>query len=452
VIQGLHRLKWLFGNYFVEKQLYIRSQGSVKYISLSGRSQTMLALLTVCLCLWVGYASVNTLFRSSLDQEKSIETNQKILAYEDEINRLRIAYDNLNGKLAMTKDWFGETTNRLETRHKELNDLLERHASVTNSITKMQQRFTETKNRTRRSTGQTTLVAQVGQDTNGSFESRLSVPKVLMSERHLAGLNNKTNTLSETLSGSNVPVPLLSENLHARITNLNTRQKDLIDAIEESTDRKIREYTAIIKGTKVLEPESFIAQIVPESDRAMGGPYIPIKTSRDLESSLDRQIYRISGNLDYLSDLSSAIENIPLSRPIHNYRRTSGFGPRVDPFKKRAAFHSGTDFGTPTGTPVHATLNGTVTYAGNRGPYGLVVEIDHGQGFKTRYAHLNKTLVRRGQVVGFQEQIGQAGNTGRSTGPHLHYEIWHQGRVHNPSHFLANGEQIFNTAETYSSD
>ncbi len=452
MIQRLHRLKWLFGNYFVEKQLYIRSQGSVKYISLSGRSQTMLALLTVCLCLWVGYASVNTLFRSSLDQEKSIETNQKILAYEDEINRLRIAYDNLNGKLAMTKDWFGETTNRLETRHKELTDLLERHASVTNSITKMQQRFTETKNRTRRSTGQTTLVAQVGQDTNGSFESRLSVPKVLMSERHLAGLNNKTNTLSETLSGSNVPVPLLSENLHARITNLNTRQKDLIDAIEESTDRKIREYTAIIKGTKVLEPESFIAQIVPESDRAMGGPYIPIKTSRDLESSLDRQIYRISGNLDYLSDLSSAIENIPLSRPIHNYRRTSGFGPRVDPFKKRAAFHSGTDFGTPTGTPVHATLNGTVTYAGNRGPYGLVVEIDHGQGFKTRYAHLNKTLVRRGQVVGFQEQIGQAGNTGRSTGPHLHYEIWHQGRVHNPSHFLANGEQIFNTAETYSSD
>ena len=452
MIQRLHRLKWLFGNYFVEKQLYIRSQGSVKYISLSGRSQTMLALLTVCLCLWVGYASVNTLFRSSLDQEKSIETNQKILAYEDEINRLRIAYDNLNGKLAMTKDWFGETTNRLETRHKELNDLLERHASVTNSITKMQQRFTETKNRTRRSTGQTTLVAQVGQDINGSFESRLSVPKVLMSERHLAGLNNKTNTLSETLSGSNVPVPLLSENLHARITNLNTRQKDLIDAIEESTDRKIREYTAIIKGTKVLEPESFIAQIVPESDRAMGGPYIPIKTSRDLESSLDRQIYRISGNLDYLSDLSSAIENIPLSRPIHNYRRTSGFGPRVDPFNKRAAFHSGTDFGTPTGTPVHATLNGTVTYAGNRGPYGLVVEIDHGQGFKTRYAHLNKTLVRRGQVVGFQEQIGQAGNTGRSTGPHLHYEIWHQGRVHNPSHFLANGEQIFNTAETYSSD
>ena len=123
---------------------------------------------------------------------------------------------------------------------------------------------------------------------------------------------------------------------------------------------------------------------------------------------------------------------IPLSLPIHDYRVTSGFGPRLDPFKKRAAFHAGVDFGTATGTPVYATLSGTVTRSGYKGPYGLVVEIDHGNGFRSRYGHLARSRVRRGQAVEFQQHIADAGNSGRSTGPHLHYEVLRHKKPVNP--------------------
>ena len=130
---------------------------------------------------------------------------------------------------------------------------------------------------------------------------------------------------------------------------------------------------------------------------------------------------------------------------------TSGFGARIDPFKKRAAFHAGVDFGTASGTPVHTTLAGTVTRAGYKGPYGLIVEIDHGNGFRTRYGHLARALVRQGQRVEFQQHIADAGNSGRSTGPHLHYEVGYDGKVRNPMAFLDAGKPIFNIAEAIQS-
>ena len=244
----------------------------------------------------------------------------------------------------------------------------------------------------------------------------------------------------------------MADETYVRIDNLSVRQKDLIDAVEENTDKALREYVAIIEGTNLLKPDNFVAQIVPEEERASGGPYIPLASKNKLGQNLDQQLFRISSNLERLDNLSRAITHIPLARPIHNYRQTSSFGPRIDPIQKRPAFHSGVDFGTPTGTAVYATLAGVVTYAGNRGPYGKVVEIDHGNGFKTRYAHLNKTRVRRGQSVGFQDQIGDSGNTGRSTGPHLHYEIWYEGRVRDPHSFLTTGQQIFSVSETLGSE
>jgi len=84
---------------------------------------------------------------------------------------------------------------------------------------------------------------------------------------------------------------------------------------------------------------------------------------------------------------------------------------------------------------------------GLKGPYGLVVELDHGNGFRTRYGHLGKSHVKRGQYIGFQEPIADAGSSGRSTGPHLHYEIWYDGKVKDPAGFLNAGKQIFNIAE-----
>lgn len=450
--ETVRKIKWFFNGYFVEKQIYIRSAGSVRYISLSARSQSLLALMLVALCLWTGFTTVRSIFAEQIAQQQTANLRLKLLEYQDRLNQLQVAYDGLNGQLALTKDWFNETTAQLEARHNTLTDMLERHSAVTQNIETMQVAFSETARKTKRAYGDTTLVARVGRVSGIDLESRLSRVTPEKGEKTLTRMTDHQN-LSDgaslmVQSAISAPVPLIDDSLYQRMGNLKTRQSDLVDALEENTDRNIREYNAIIANTTVLDPKTFIAEVVPQDGSALGGPYIPIKSTLKLGQTLDQQISRIASNLEQLESLSLAISRIPLARPIHNFRMTSGFGPRMDPIRKRPAFHAGADFGTSTGTPVHATLAGTVTYAGNRGPYGLVVEIDHGNGFKTRYAHLHRVRVRRGQTIGFQERIGDAGNTGRSTGPHLHYEVWYKGKVRNPENFLASGKQIFNVAET----
>ena len=116
--------------------------------------------------------------------------------------------------------------------------------------------------------------------------------------------------------------------------------------------------------------------------------------------------------------------------------RSSGFGPRLDPFTGRYAFHPGLDFSGPSGTAIYATAPGTVVFAGSDGTYGNMVEIDHGYGFHTRYAHLSGVTVQIGTRIAKGAEVGRLGTTGRSTGPHLHYEIWYDRSVREPGRFL----------------
>lgn len=126
----------------------------------------------------------------------------------------------------------------------------------------------------------------------------------------------------------------------------------------------------------------------------------------------------------------------PSSTPIANSYITSGFGGRADPFGGGAAFHKGIDFHANIGDPVLAVADGVVSYAGQRSGYGNVVEIDHGNGYITRYAHNSRLLVRVGELVHRGTEVARAGSSGRSTGAHVHFEVWMNGRVVNPSRFL----------------
>jgi len=115
---------------------------------------------------------------------------------------------------------------------------------------------------------------------------------------------------------------------------------------------------------------------------------------------------------------------------------------RLDPFTRRPAYHSGLDFAGGHATPIHATGPGVVSYVGRRSGYGNVVEIDHGRGLKTRYAHLSGFAVRPGERVAVGQRIAAMGSTGRSTGTHLHYEVWVNGRAQNPGRFLKAGRYV----------
>ena len=120
----------------------------------------------------------------------------------------------------------------------------------------------------------------------------------------------------------------------------------------------------------------------------------------------------------------------------------STFGNRVDPFRKRSAFHSGVDYPAPRGTAILASAGGKVTFAGYRAEYGNTVEIDHGNGYVTRYAH-NSRLVRQvGDLVRAGQEIAKAGSSGRSTGAHVHFELWQDGVVVNPRKFLGHNNAL----------
>lgn len=140
--------------------------------------------------------------------------------------------------------------------------------------------------------------------------------------------------------------------------------------------------------------------------------------------------------------LRRALKVLPLAAPLDGYTVSSGFGRRKDPLNRRRAIHTGVDLLAPLRSPVLATAPGRVVFAGRKGGYGRMVEIDHGLGVHTRYGHLAAIHVHVGQPLGVGQRVGLLGSTGRSTGPHLHYEVMVDGKPRNPQPFLKVGIRL----------
>lgn len=143
--------------------------------------------------------------------------------------------------------------------------------------------------------------------------------------------------------------------------------------------------------------------------------------------------------IDQVARRNADFMAIPARRPLEQARLGSPFGNRVDPFNRRLAFHSGQDFSAPTGSPIHAAAGGRVIVSGRHPSYGNRIEIDHGNGLVTRYAHASRLLVKVGDLVLPGQEIAKVGSTGRSTGPHLHFEVLFRGDFVDPQSFLSLG-------------
>ena len=175
---------------------------------------------------------------------------------------------------------------------------------------------------------------------------------------------------------------------------------------------------------------------------AMGGPYIPAKIDPDAPA-FDKAVYRAERALIAQDRLIRVAPYMPLRRPLTGEANvTSPFGYRADPFLGRAALHPGVDLVQEYGAPIRATGAGKVIHAGPFGGYGNMVEIDHGNGLTTRYGHMSAVLVEEGQDVKPGDELGRLGSTGRSTGPHLHYEVRQDGEPVDPTRFLHAGEGL----------
>lgn len=187
----------------------------------------------------------------------------------------------------------------------------------------------------------------------------------------------------------------------------------------------------LLAGTGVDPARLVLAAL--DRDDAVGGPFLALRPDgTDPVPTID---------MDRLLDRVMA--TVPLASPVVDaHRVTSGFGRRQDPFRRRVAFHRGIDLAAERGTPIYAPAAGEVSHAGRRGGYGNVVEIDHGNGVATRYAHLHAYLVRRGDRVAPGERIGLMGRSGRTTGVHLHYEVMIDDRPVDPAGLLAAGRRL----------
>ena len=180
----------------------------------------------------------------------------------------------------------------------------------------------------------------------------------------------------------------------------------------------------------------------------LGGPLVDASDPRALAAVLDvdqpfaARIQRAVADMGDIHSLEATASRVPLGRPAFGVNQTSGFGIRADPFDGRAALHTGLDFAGPFLTPIYATAPGTIAFTGPRSGYGNVVEIDHGNGFRTRYAHLAAFAVHVGDRVAVGQRIAAMGSTGRSTGPHVHYEIWVDGKPRNPLYFVRAGDYV----------
>jgi murein DD-endopeptidase MepM/ murein hydrolase activator NlpD len=226
--------------------------------------------------------------------------------------------------------------------------------------------------------------------------------------------------------------------LQTSLDKVEGRQMAALNAVEDGMESRVRRMRGVFTDLGLNMP-----QLEAATPRAgMGGPFVPVKLAPDA-AAFERLLYRINVTRAQVERLNRTLALVPYRKPvIGEVEFTSGFGVRSDPFLGRPAMHTGLDFRAASGDPVRATANGKVVSSGWAGGYGRMVEIDHGNGLSTRYGHLSEIGVRVGDSIKIGQVIGAVGSTGRSTGPHLHYETRIEGEAVDPQKFLRAGVRL----------
>ncbi len=226
--------------------------------------------------------------------------------------------------------------------------------------------------------------------------------------------------------------------LQSSLDKVESRQMAALSAVEDSMDSRMRRMRGVFSDLGLD-----MAQLEAATPRApMGGPFIPVKLAANA-GAFERLLSRINITRAQVERLNRTLALVPYRKPVvGEVEFTSGFGVRSDPFLGRPAMHTGLDFRAAMGDPVRATANGKVTSAGWSGGYGRMIEIDHGNGLSTRYGHLSEIGVKVGDQIKIGQVIGEVGSTGRSTGPHLHYETRIDGEAVDPQKFLRAGVRL----------
>ncbi len=377
-------------------QIIIAKGDEVRSFTLHGWMIGAGILLSLGITFWLFAATAYVVFRDDVLAGMIARQTRQQHAYEDRIAALRLSVDRVTSRQLLDQEAF---TARLDDLIDRQNTLQKRSTQVSSLLDKAK-----------------SMNVKLGDDdlVTGSLSNAAS--KVVASAR-----------IGDTLT-----------NVEQEVGRIGRYQDNTLVALEQqmsSSEKNMRAAVADL-GVKV---DDFAAKKALPS--AQGGPYIPLRTNytQDFQT---RASYVID-QMDWLGRLRKSLNVLPLHRPLMTeISLSSPFGTRFDPFTGRSAFHSGLDFRGNIGVPIKSTAPGIVIKAGVLGGYGNCVEVQHANGFSTRYGHLSKILARIGQKVDTGDTIGLLGSTGRSTGPHLHYETRVNGQAVNPIRFVNAGQKL----------
>jgi len=471
---------------FPERQIYIRSDGRVQFFTFGPLIQAILAGGTLAFLGWVAFTSVNVVFKDHIIAAKDKRYQQMQASYETRVSDLQLAYDTLNSALVTAEDTFKDHATELENKQRTLSDLIHHKQALATMVsdsaigpasTTPVSETPEPNTSPADSLGSEDDAAIGSEDdaaigppgsstaaTNARPATGAEVPMLRQTPAtdprtarptRSGFLEGAVQKLAGAFFGRRPPTPANLDHPAlrqiaietARLNKLEATGRSLTDEAERDVANTITHLNGAMR-TAGIDPSSFVLRSARvEAGAGIGGPLIPLSTAAFtgvLDSGFNDHVSKITAELDQLSDIVKAFRSVPLTVPVQGaeFGRSSGFGARVDPFTKRLAFHAGLDFTGPFGSIIHATAPGTVIFAGPRGPYGNAVEIDHGMGIRTRYGHMSAILVRVGTKVDKGSPVGRLGSSGRSTGPHVHYEVWYDAAARDPKKFIEAGRYV----------
>jgi murein DD-endopeptidase MepM/ murein hydrolase activator NlpD len=429
-------------HWFPERQIHIRTNGHVNFFKISTALQSAFACLIASAFIWTGYTSW------------SFTQHTQIVAFKNnQISNARLAYHSLLGEVAEYQKKFTGITEDLESNHSLMLGLVEKNSSLRQSLNSISRQLVVTQ--TER--GKIELARENLKSELVDIEDKLRVT----ASRNFSlkdNLSNVENDLNSVMAERNAA---LFEGVRVRrelkdlefqrrseITTLETRlaqlQEDQETSVHRLTSRTIQSIESYEKLIEMagLKPDR-VLKLDTSLAKGQGGPFIP--TSSDLKpgGGLKADLNNLDAYIDRLEALQATMKRIPFAAPLSSYRITSRFGKRRDPKNKKWSAHYGLDMASSRKSSVYAPSKGVVEFAGWKGNYGRLIVINHGAGIKTRYGHLNRFLVKKGQKVKFRQKIGLLGNSGRTTGAHLHYEVVFNGKSKNPSSFIKAGQNVF---------
>jgi len=444
-------------------------------------------VLLPALCLWYLFATVYLIFRD--DMLASLMTRQTAMqyAYEDRITTLHTQIDQLTHRrlldeasLKTKMDDIASRQTRLERRSSVVADLADRvlpkngavgadaaHKAV-GTVTAPQPNPLLSGGF---AAGTATLPSSVSAFAPGAPQRPTPMPSAVEPDAkpHPEGFDLRP---SKDLDFDSAPLPEKSDK-SSDLRSFENEDDQLaqmassLDRIEQTQNLLIAQLQTPLLG-EVTRVRTVIADAGLSADRfkrsisqwdmkksssdlqttsasAVGGPFVPVRLEAD-GSAFEREATLLQKAILEAEHWRNVLSTMPLRKPVlGELEITSGFGARTDPFLGRAAMHTGVDLRDDMGTDIYATAGGKVITAGPEGGYGNMVEIDHGNGLTTRYAHMGQIAVTEGKIVKAGDIVGHVGMTGRTTGPHLHYEVRIDGEPVDPMRFLRLGERLFAT-------